>query len=92
MEEPLENEVQQLKSRYEAGQVGDVEVKARLQSALNRFLSPLRERRARYAAEPDMVTKILTNGQSKAQAEARETLRAARKAMRLVYPFIQEES
>ncbi|OFX33514.1 MAG: tryptophan--tRNA ligase, partial [Armatimonadetes bacterium RBG_16_67_12] len=43
-------EVDELKARYRAGKVGDVEVKKRLAQALNAFLDPLRERRARHSA------------------------------------------
>ena len=79
------DEVEQLKSRYRTGQVGDVEVKTRLQAALNRFLSPIRARRAQYAAEPHILKRILATGQSKAQAEAQKTLGLTRKAMGMVY-------
>jgi tryptophanyl-tRNA synthetase len=78
-------EVERLKVRYKAGQVGDVEVKTRLQEALNRFLSSFRTRRTRYAADPQLIKQILANGQRKAQAEAQETLRWTRKAMGMAY-------
>ncbi|MGH7824266.1 MAG: tryptophan--tRNA ligase [Candidatus Binatia bacterium] len=84
------DEVEQLKSRYKAGQVGDVEVKVRLQRALNRFLSTIRTHRTYYAAQPQIVSEILARGQRKAQTEAKETLRLTRKAMGLVYPFTHE--
>ena len=42
-------EVEDLKARYRKGKVGDVEVKQKLVAALNRFLDPIRERRARFA-------------------------------------------
>jgi len=41
-------EVEDLKERYRAGRVGDVEVKEKLARALNEFLDPLRERRTFY--------------------------------------------
>lgn len=81
-------EVEQLKGRYRSGQVGDVEVKARLQRALNRFLNPLRERRSRYAAEAQITKNALATGQSKAQAEAAGTLRLTRNAIGMSYPFL----
>jgi tryptophanyl-tRNA synthetase len=83
------DEVEQLKIRYRAGQVGDVEVKIRLQTALNRFLSPIRAHRSRYADEPEIVSEILSHGRSKAQAEARENLRLTREAMGMVYPLLK---
>ena len=39
-------EVDDLKARYRAGKVGDVEVKTKLANALNAYLAPIRERRA----------------------------------------------
>ena len=40
------DEVADLEERYRKGAVGDVEVKKKLAAALNRFLDPIRERRA----------------------------------------------
>ena len=45
-------EVDDLKARYRAGTVGDVEVKKKLVAALNAALEPLRERRAQALARP----------------------------------------
>jgi tryptophanyl-tRNA synthetase len=77
--------VDELKERYRAGRVGDVEVKRRLVKSLNEFLEPIRERRARYAAKPELVRDILQSGSAIAQREARATLNAAREAMGLNY-------
>jgi tryptophanyl-tRNA synthetase len=78
-------EVEDLKDRYRAGKVGDVEVKRRLAVALNAFLDPLRERRARYTARPDYVDEIIVEGSRRARAIAQETLERAREAMRMSY-------
>ncbi len=80
-----EEEVADLKRRYKAGKVGDVEVKKKLARALNDFLEPLRERRARYASQPGLVEEILQAGSERARREADETLRLARDAMGLNY-------
>ncbi|HWO40532.1 MAG TPA: tryptophan--tRNA ligase [Candidatus Eisenbacteria bacterium] len=80
-------EVEELKQRYRAGRVGDVEVKMRLEAALNRFLGPIRAARGRYAADPETVPSILSAGRTRARREAAETLRLARQAMRLDYRF-----
>src|SRR5215831_13549366 len=45
-------EVEDLKTRYRTGKVGDVEVKRKLADALNRRLDPIRERRAAILAKP----------------------------------------
>jgi tryptophanyl-tRNA synthetase len=79
------DEVKDLKARYVKGKVGDVEVKQKLVAALNRFLDPIRERRAAFAAQPDLLEDVLAEGSTKARAEARETLRRAKDAMGLSY-------
>jgi len=81
---PNLDEVQDLKQRYRAGKVGDVEVKQKLARALNTFLDPLRERRARYAAEPRQVEEILQEGTRRMGREAQETMSLVRQAMGLV--------
>ena len=78
-------EVQDLKSRYTKGKVGDVEVKQKLVAALNRFLDPIRERRAEYERQPGVLDDILAEGSCRARVEARETLRLVRDAMGLNY-------
>jgi tryptophanyl-tRNA synthetase len=78
-------EVKDLKARYVKGKVGDVEVKQKLNAALNRFLDPIRERRAEYERQPKLVEDILGEGSRRAREEARETLRLARDAMGLNY-------
>lgn len=80
---PNGEEVADLKARYRAGKVGDVEVKQKLAKALNGFLEPLRERRAKYEKQPGFVDYLLERGTRKAREEARETLFAMKKAMGL---------
>jgi tryptophanyl-tRNA synthetase len=78
-------EVNELKERYRAGKVGDVEVKKRLATALNTFLDPIRERRARFAARPEYVEEIIVEGSRRARTIAAETLERAREAMKMAY-------
>jgi tryptophanyl-tRNA synthetase len=68
-------EVEELKERYRAGQVGDVEVKKRLAAAINVFLDPIRERRAYYQAHPLQVQDVLASGIARMRAEAKDTMR-----------------
>jgi len=82
---PDRAEVEELKGRYREGKVGDVEVKRRLVAALETFLAPIRERRARYAADPTAVDRIIEEGSARARDEARETLHDVRAAMHLDY-------
>ncbi len=74
-------EVEDLKTRYRAGKVGDVEVKKKLNVALQEFLKPIRERREFYAARPHLVDDILAAGADKVRPMSDETLRLAREAM-----------
>ncbi len=76
-------EVQDLKARYRAGAVGDVEVKEKLARALNAFLDPLRERRAYYQAQPGLVEEIIYDGTERMSQLADETLMRMKKAMGL---------
>lgn len=76
-------EVADLKRRYEVGRVGDVEVKQSLVAALDRFLTPIRERRASYESMPGFVDELVVDGTLRTRAEARATVQEVRKAMGL---------
>lgn len=78
---PNKEEVDDLKTRYRAGKVGDVEVKQKLARALNDFLDPQRERRAYYESQTGIVDELIYEGTLRARAEARQTIIAAKKAM-----------
>jgi len=78
---PDKAEVEELKARYTAGKVGDVEVKRRLARALNAFLEPIRMRRSAYAARPQLLDDILTAGANKVRPIAQATLDDVRAAM-----------
>ncbi len=67
-------QVEDLKNRYRAGQVGDVEVKQKLIDAHKRLFASARERRAYLAAHMDEVQKILADGAQKAGTVASQTL------------------
>jgi tryptophanyl-tRNA synthetase len=84
-------EVEELKQRYRLGQVGDVEVKRKLAAAINRFLDPIRERRAGFAKRKGLVDEIIREGSARAREECRRTLAEARQAMGLTY-FRESES
>ena len=78
-------EVDDLKERYRAGAVGDVEVKQKLAAAINAMLDPIRERRARYEAEPRLVREALRRGTDHARGVAQETMADVRSALMLNY-------
>ncbi|HIP96176.1 MAG TPA: tryptophan--tRNA ligase [Anaerolineae bacterium] len=76
-----QDEVEDLKERYRRGKVGDVEVKEKLARAINAFLDPIRERRARYEAQPSLIEEILHSGIRRMRQESDETMRLVREAM-----------
>jgi len=80
---PDRDEVAELKSRYRAGRVGDVEVKQRLAAALNALLDPIRERRQHFESQPDHVEALLRAGTCRARQVAGETMARVRAAMHL---------
>lgn len=69
-----QNEVADLKIRYQKGQVGDVEVKQKLIAAHSRMFGAAQERRNRLAADHDYLLDVLATGATKAKKLAGETL------------------
>lgn len=82
---PNIDEVNDLKERYRAGRVGDVEVKRKLAAAINNLLEPIRQRRAYYEAHPDLVQAALERGSKVARDAAEETMTLVRHALKLDY-------
>jgi tryptophanyl-tRNA synthetase len=82
---PNAAEVEDLKTRYRAGRVGDVEVKTKLANALNAHLDPIRERRASLLAKPGTMREILFEGSRRARVVAVETMNRVRDAMKISY-------
>jgi tryptophanyl-tRNA synthetase len=78
-------EVDDLKERYLKGTGGDVEVKKKLAASINRFLDPIRERRAEFEKRKGLVEEIIRGGSARAREECHETLALAREAMGLTY-------
>jgi tryptophanyl-tRNA synthetase len=78
-------EVEDLKARYRAGAVGDVEVKTKLAKALNGVLEPIRERRREITARPDYVRDVLVDGSKRARVIAQATMERVRDAVKLRY-------
>jgi len=78
-------EVDDLKARYRAGKVGDVEVKTKLANALNARLDPIRDRRSALLATPERLKEILFEGSARAHAVAAETMARVRDAMKISY-------
>jgi tryptophanyl-tRNA synthetase len=82
---PNRAEVEDLKTRYRAGKVGDVEVKTKLATAINAMLDPMRERRRQLLKKPGDVREILVEGSRRARTIAEETMARVRAAVKLSY-------
>jgi tryptophanyl-tRNA synthetase len=78
-------EVDDLKDRYRAGKVGDVEVKTKLATAINAYLQPIRDRRAAALARPGYLREVIVEGSKRARAVALETMERVRDAVKLTY-------
>ncbi|WBB65918.1 tryptophan--tRNA ligase [Micromonospora sp. WMMD812] len=86
---PDRAQVEELKQRYRAGRVGDVEVKEKLVVAVNRFLDPIRERRARIEADRGLVDQLIVEGTERTRREVRQTMVEVRRAMGLTGAYQQ---
>ena len=78
-------EVEDLKARYRAGKVGDVEVKTKLAAAMNATLEPMRERRQAVLSKPDRIREIAVEGSRRARLVAQATMERVRDAVKLRY-------
>jgi tryptophanyl-tRNA synthetase len=76
-------QVDDFKARYREGTIGDVEVKMALAEALNNFLDPIREKRAYYEQNMNLVEEAIINGVSRMRVVAAETMEQVRDAMRI---------
>lgn len=81
---PNKDEVEDFKTRYREGKIGDVEVKQRLAEALNEYLAPIRERREEYLKDPQKVNKILNDGTEAARPIVQATLKEVQEKMGLL--------
>ncbi|AAO91534.1 tryptophan--tRNA ligase [Coxiella burnetii] len=77
---PDKNWVDEAKTRYREGRIGDVECKKRLVEVLLEFLNPIQQRRAEYENDFAQVQRILNEGAQRVNEIADETLRFVRKA------------
>lgn len=80
-------EVEDLKNRYRAGTVGDVEVKQKLIVAINNLLEPMRTRRTELEKNPEKIEAILRDGVEKGRVVTEEVLGRVKTAMKINYSF-----
>ncbi|MDH7482556.1 MAG: tryptophan--tRNA ligase [Armatimonadota bacterium] len=77
--------IKELKKECETAGIGCVECKKRLAKAINALLDPMRERRAKYEANPKLIDDILITGTKRAREEGAKTMAEVREAMCLDY-------
>lgn len=77
--------VEELRPACETAAIGCVDCKKRLTAALNEILDPMRERRAKYLADPSLVEDILRKGTNRACEEGAKTMADVREAMGIDY-------
>lgn len=92
---PEYNTLDELKNKYKSGGLGDMTIKNFLYNVLESILSPIRQRRAYYETNLDLVFEILRKGSEKAKLYADETLKEVKNAMGIDYfdgdKFINEQ-
>jgi len=82
-------EVADLKDRYRAGRVGDVEVKDKLTAAIDRFLEPMRERRSTFERQSGLVDEIIVDGTERTRREVQVVVAEVKKAMGITGSYNQ---
>ena len=75
--------VEDFKARYKQGNIGDVEIKTYLANTLNVFLDPIREKRAYFKSNMNLVEDALDKGVSNARISANETMELVRDKMKV---------
>lgn len=78
------DEVADLKDRYAKGTVGDVEVKDKLIAALERFLKPMRARRAEFTNRPGYIDELFAAGATTVRPISEATVVEAKRAIGLI--------
>ncbi len=82
---PEYKNLDELKSHYQRGGLGDVKIKKFLNKVLQEELRPIRERRAYWEERLPEVYEILKEGSAKAAAKAQQTLDEVKASMRIDY-------
>jgi tryptophanyl-tRNA synthetase len=76
--DPQREEVEELKRRYQAGGLGDVALKRRLEEVLQSLLAPIRDRRRAFSRDHDAIESLLRSGTARTRATAAGVLRDVR--------------
>ncbi|MCD8350957.1 MAG: tryptophan--tRNA ligase [Planctomycetaceae bacterium] len=76
-------QVEDFKTRYREGRIGDVEIKDALAKAINAFLDPMRERYRQYEADTGFVDQVIIDGTERMREIAAQTMKDVKSAMGL---------
>jgi len=77
-------QIEEIEGRCRSADIGCVDCKKLLAEGINKALAPLRERRASFAARPEYVNEILTDGAKRAKVIAQKTLNEVKEKMGLL--------
>jgi tryptophanyl-tRNA synthetase len=77
-------EVDKIQVKCRNAEIGCVECKRILFENIDKFLSPIREKRKEYEENIGYIEKIITSGTEKAREVAKENMKDVRNAMRLI--------
>ena len=78
-------EARDIEKRCQQGKIGCVACKKNAAAVINAFLDPIREKRAKFEANPGTVKDALRTGTERTRKESRETIRLVREAMHFNY-------
>lgn len=79
------NRLEEIKKTCLSGKSGCVECKRDLSNILNKFLTPIREKREEFENDPALVDDILIEGTKKARIITEKTIDEVREAMHIKY-------
>ncbi len=82
---PEYKNLEELKSHYRKGGLGDVKIKLFLNNILQKLLEPMRKRRKEYEKDLDQIYKMLFENGVKAREVAAQTLEKMKSAMGIDY-------
>lgn len=83
--DPNKDELEDLKTQYRKGGLGDVVIKKRLVGILEDVIGPIRTKREELAKNPEEIMKLIEQGTKKAQEKAEETMNEVKSALKINY-------
>lgn len=77
--------INKIKCECKKGARGCVQCKQELITTMNNFLKPIQDKRKYYDENPEIIQKILDEGNEKARKKAQETMKKIKQAMKIDY-------